>query len=1585
MLTSAHQQGISLCAFNFFTINQKLSLLFKAALLLLLSGFSMGSMASECTINTIAGTGTQGYNGDNQPATSAQLRAPQGVVVDPAGNIYLADYNNNRVRRIDTSGVITTFAGTGVAGATASHGENGAATSANISTPSDLALDSAGNLYISMTFDHQIRKVDTAGVITTVAGTGSYGYSGDGGQAISASLNQPIGLAIDAAGNLIFADSGNHRIRKVDFTSGVITTIAGTGVLAYGGDGGQATAAKLGLPSGIALDSTGNVLIADFFNSRIRRIDVATGVITTIAGTGTAGYGGDNGQATAAKLKFPLDVAVDNQDNVLIADKNNHRIRKIDAATGVITTLAGTGATGYSGDGGPPASAQIGGPNGVYVDAHDNVYISQKDYHVVRRISCAEYDYGDLPATKIRMFVTSETFRGDLKTAGGGTDGLDGADKLCQAAATGEFSQIANASGSTWKALLSTSTVNAIDRLEVDSIFVRATDPTVVIADNKAALFDAANTPLQNAVSVNEQTDPSTIWRLTGTDAAGMRTANNCQDWTSNSFSIYATYGLPQKVDSGWLNTNNANCSGSVGLYCFESNPSGYPSAKHKISIDNNPSLGTAGPDADEAYQASLDADGDDTDAGGDDEDGVSNLILVDRGTSSVDLNIGGSGKLDAFIDFNADGDFEDDGEQIANAQDYSGVTGDTTLTFNNPFYEGEPQGNFTPLYAYSAGKFFSRWRISSVGGLSASADGPQGEVEDHLFVITPTLNVADSSLTEGNTGTLEMSFTVSLDKVSNQAVSATATTSDDTATGGASCTAGVDYITTSRTVTVSPGAGGAIVNVDVCGDIVTEGDETFTLTLQAPTNAQFANEAKTVSATGTINDDDNPAPTISDIPDQMMDEDTSSSPIGFTVADSNSDDANLTVTGISNNTTLLPNSGIVIGPASPIDGSRTVTLTPAADQFGQVKVTLWVSDGHSTVGHTFLLTVTNVNDKPTANAATGTTAEDTPLTDTLTGSDPEGDKLIFAKASDPANGTVTVQASGNFTYTPNSNFNGTDSFTFKVNDGTTDSDAATATITVTGVNDKPTAKAQTVSGVTGDAITGMLTGSDPDGDTLSFMQVTGPTNGTLSVQPNGEFTYTANSGFVGTDSFTVKANDGAADSDPATVTIDVVQKPGVNLSIDKDSIPENGGKAVVTATLGAARSTDVTVTLDFTGTATSGTDYSGAATTLTIPANSTTATLTLMAIDDSADEMDESILVKMTAVSTNAIKGAADMVSTRIIDDDGAPSVSLSVDKSSIDENGGVATVTATLSNLGFQDVTIPINLGGQAGSDDYTASATSLTIAAGGSTASLTITSKDDTFDEPNEAVLVSLGTIINGNTGTPSQVTISIVDDEVGVFDTSGKGAGDKTASPGQANVVLLTFGLQNANAFDALISALNVKVATQNAVPTDIARVRIYRDLNDNGVLDSADAQLAETTNIPADGVISQAISPPYIVPAGQTHNFIVTADFKQGIVMSGEILLAGSGLLLLPLIGMVGVGRRRHLLSLVLIAVLSVGISGCDGKKKKKSNTPTTDSSTVSSTDRTYSGSVAGATTTNSGGKTASLKVVNVKGGTVTLK
>jgi uncharacterized protein YjiK len=439
-------------------------------------------VSSNGIITTIIGNGILGYSGDGGPADHAQLNDPRGLALDTSGNLYIADSDNNRIRKVDTNGIISTVAGNGASGY---GGDGGPATEAMLDFPEGVAIDKSGNLYIADTANNRIRKVDTNGIISTVAGNGTSGYGGDGGPAteamldspgsiaadcsgnlyitecdydpcrirkvdpngiietvggeqpqfhspssvavdgcsvyfaavghnfpeqniwkldssetvaavagfvsysgeapsINADFDYPRGIAADASGNVYIADQFHNRIAKVD-TRGIMTTVVGSdGVAGFRGDGGPANQARLDGPGGLALDASGNLYIADLYNYRIRKMDT-NGIITTVAGNGTQGYGGDGGPATQAILNYPEGVALDKSGNLYIADGANHRIRKVDK-NGIITTVAGSGLHGYSGDGGLATQAQFYWPTSVALDASGNFYFPDGFHNCVRKV-----------------------------------------------------------------------------------------------------------------------------------------------------------------------------------------------------------------------------------------------------------------------------------------------------------------------------------------------------------------------------------------------------------------------------------------------------------------------------------------------------------------------------------------------------------------------------------------------------------------------------------------------------------------------------------------------------------------------------------------------------------------------------------------------------------------------------------------------------------------------------------------------------------------------------------------------------------------------------------------------------------------------------------------------------------------------------------------------------------------------------------------------------------------------------------------------------------------------------------------------
>ena len=316
-------------------------------------------------------------------ATTLPLVLPSAIVFDAQGNLYFAETGNHVVRRFSVAGVITTVAGTGVQGFA---GDNGPAVAAELDSPAGLAMDAAGNLYIADSHNHRVREVAVAaGVITTIAGTGVAGFSGDGGLAKAARLDLPTALAVDAAGNVYVADTDNHRVRRIAVATGVITTLAGNGVEGFAGDNGLATAASIDSPNGLAVDGTGNLYIADTHNGRVREVSAATGLISTVAGGGLQAFGGDGGAAKAAGLALPRGLTIDPAGNIYVADSANHRIRRI-STSGTITTVAGQGTETFAGDEAPAVTASLDTPLAVAISPAGLVTLADSGNHRVRQI-----------------------------------------------------------------------------------------------------------------------------------------------------------------------------------------------------------------------------------------------------------------------------------------------------------------------------------------------------------------------------------------------------------------------------------------------------------------------------------------------------------------------------------------------------------------------------------------------------------------------------------------------------------------------------------------------------------------------------------------------------------------------------------------------------------------------------------------------------------------------------------------------------------------------------------------------------------------------------------------------------------------------------------------------------------------------------------------------------------------------------------------------------------------------------------------------------------------------------------------------
>jgi streptogramin lyase len=349
--------------------------------LLLLLTLTLSTQASDWTIETLAGTGTQGFSGDGGPALKADLDNPFGIVRGPDGAHYYCEYTGQRIRKITPDGIISTIAGTGAVGFT---GDGGPALSATFSKPHELRFDAQGNMFIVDMVNNAIRKIDMkTGILTTLAGTGKKGYTGDGGPAKVAQFNQPHSIQFGPEGDLYICDIGNHVIRRIDMKTGLISTFAGTGTAGPTPDGSPIAGTPLKGPRSLDFDPNGNLWLATREGNQVFKFDLKAGLIHHIAGTGKSGFTGHGGPAKEATLSGPKGITIDATGNVWLADCESHSIRMIDAKTNTIELIAGTGKKG-NGTTTDPLKCEMARPHGIYADKDGGIYIGDSESHKIR-------------------------------------------------------------------------------------------------------------------------------------------------------------------------------------------------------------------------------------------------------------------------------------------------------------------------------------------------------------------------------------------------------------------------------------------------------------------------------------------------------------------------------------------------------------------------------------------------------------------------------------------------------------------------------------------------------------------------------------------------------------------------------------------------------------------------------------------------------------------------------------------------------------------------------------------------------------------------------------------------------------------------------------------------------------------------------------------------------------------------------------------------------------------------------------------------------------------------------------------------
>ncbi len=535
--------------------SSKLSNFYVFTLLLPLLIFaSQAAFASPGDVHTYAGLGKAGFSGDGGQATAAFLKSPSCVATDAAGNLYISDRANQRIRKVDATGKISTIAGNGAAGYS---GDGGSAILAKLKNPSGIAVDSAGDVLFADMGNNRIRKVSASGVITTVAGTGAAHFSGDGGPAAGAAINHAEGVAVDSNGNIYISDTGNNRIRMIS-TAGVINTVAGTGAAGFSGDGGPAISAKLNRPAGIALDAAGKLYVADCYNHSIRVIDL-NGGITTLAGDGKPGFSGDGGSAVSASLKFPSGVAVNAAGDVYIADWHSQRVRVVDTS-GTITTLAGTGVRGFSGDGAAAGDAVLSFPFGLTADSKGNIFIADSKNNRIRMVEGPSYP---LPVSTITSPVSyGKAFSGDSGITVTGT---------ASAAGGVSFVEVSTDGGATWGTASGTTTWNFGWKPQTKGAYLimsRATDSSgaheTIISCAYVNVILRHNVPIavQSFVPSLPAADPGQTVTWTATASGG--SGNYQYQFLRKGPDTAGAYAVVQD----WGNSNNWNWdigSSSVG------------------------------------------------------------------------------------------------------------------------------------------------------------------------------------------------------------------------------------------------------------------------------------------------------------------------------------------------------------------------------------------------------------------------------------------------------------------------------------------------------------------------------------------------------------------------------------------------------------------------------------------------------------------------------------------------------------------------------------------------------------------------------------------------------------------------------------------------------------------------------------------------------------------------------------------------------------------------------------------------------------------------------------------------------------
>ncbi len=918
-------------------------------------------------ITTVAGSGMYGFTGDDGPAIQAQIDSPSDVAVDRLGNLYISDYGNQRIRKVRIDGTITTIAGDGTDGFA---GDGGPARNAQLYFPYGIVADTAGSVFIADSNNNRIRKISSTGLITTIAGNGFFAYSGDGGAGINAALNSPSSIAVDTVGNIFIADSYNHVVRKLT-PDGSITTVAGNGTSGFSGDGDDAVLAQLNTPSGVAVDRDGNLYISDKYNNRVRKVNPA-GVITTVVGTGHYGDSGDFGPGTDATMKYPAGLAMDNTGNLYIADQNNHRIRKL-SKNGIITTVAGKGIAGYWGENSPAVNAMLNYPADVAIDSNGVIYIADYYNHRVRKVGTdgnittiagngiQGYFGEDIPGTLSRLnFPAGVT--------------VDQSGVLYIADKKNNRVRRINAAG-----MIATVAGNGTygfsgDKAEATNASLRNPSGLAVDVAGNLCIADELNNRIRRIAFNSAPTAMPDTAYTRGILPVEIDVMANDTDTDGDEFTV-------TDVTQGEYGSVVINSSGTVTYTAIEKYIGDDLFVYTITDSGNAKAVGSVLVTVDKPNTAPVAVDDNKT-------TGIGMPVTIKVLENDIDLD-----------------------EDILTVVDF------TLPSHGAVDYDGEGGFLYVPLVGYRGSDMFS-YTIDDGYGLTN-----RGNVFITVSNMPPTANDDEENTRKDNPVVI---FPLSNDS-DPEGTSLTLTGASEAENGTVTFEGG-------SSVTYTPDAG--FIGID-----------TFTYTVR---DEDGGGSAGTVTIF------------VTSLNAPIAFDDTAStnedSPLAINLNGDDADGDTITFA-----TATVPVHG-ELSEFNPVTG--WITYSPDLNYFGEDSFTFRANDGmrNSNIA-TVLITVRPVDDLPLVESIEITMLEDTSEHVELIGRDPDQKQLIYTILEQPSHGVITnfVNFQGTLLYTPFTNYHGVDSFTYKMNDGVSDTDPATVSFTIEPVNDPPIVYAQSV------------------------------------------------------------------------------------------------------------------------------------------------------------------------------------------------------------------------------------------------------------------------------------------------------------------------------------------------------------------------------------------------------------------------------------------------------------------------------------------------------------------------------------------